>query len=84
VSKNLRPPVLRYSHRLELLREAQRLGVGRFEAHLIIATAVYRLGVAQTEARAQSPSWLERWAVPLTACAAVQGLIAAGAWWLVR
>ena len=83
VSRNLRPPVLAYSQRVAFLREARRLGVGRFEAHLIIAAAVHRIGVGESEGRRRR-SWLDEWGVPLMACAAVQALIAAGAWWVVR
>ena len=36
--------VLNYSRRLELLAEADRLGIGRFEANLLIAEAQHRAG----------------------------------------
>jgi hypothetical protein len=36
--------VLNYSRRLELLDQADRLGIGRFEANLLIAEAQHRAG----------------------------------------
>jgi hypothetical protein len=85
VSRNLRPPVLAYSQRVEFLREARRLGVGRFEAHLIIAAAVHRLGVgAEGDAPSRGPSWLAGWAMPLVACAVVQSIILVAAWSAIR
>jgi hypothetical protein len=84
VSKNLRPPVLRYSQRLEFLREAKRLGVGRFEAHLIIAAALHGAGLGQ-EANEPPPArhWFDEWAAPLMTWALVQALIVVGAWWVL-
>jgi hypothetical protein len=85
VSKNLRPPVLRYSQRLEFLREAKRLSVGRFEAHLIIAAALHRAGMGQEAGEPEvARSWFDEWAVPLMTCALVQALIVLGAWWVLR
>ena len=37
---------LRYSQRLELLKEAGRRGIGRFEANLIIASVQHKLGLS--------------------------------------
>jgi hypothetical protein len=49
VAAELAGDVLNYSRRLELLAEAERLGIGRFEANLVIAEAQHRAGpVAET------------------------------------
>ena len=45
VARALDGPVLRYSSRLELLRIARRLGIGQFEANLIIALVQHEKAV---------------------------------------
>src|SRR2546423_13838886 len=45
----LREGVLRYSHRLAMLKEAGARGIGRFEANLIIASVQHRLQVTSGE-----------------------------------
>lgn len=42
VSQELDGPVLRYSKRQRLIREAERRGIGRFEANLIIAAVQHQ------------------------------------------
>src|SRR5438046_655750 len=52
---------LRYSQRLQLLREAKRLGIERFEANLIIAMVQHRLANAPApivEETRSVPTWL--------------------------
>jgi hypothetical protein len=44
VAAELAGEVLNYSRRLELLADAERLGIGRFEANLLIAEAQHRAG----------------------------------------
>src|SRR5437660_7727174 len=59
VQLQLDGPVLRYSARLLLLQEAQRRGLGRFEANLIIAGVLHRAGMAQEyEMRPNRAQWL--------------------------
>src|SRR4051794_38981135 len=47
VRDQLDGPLLRYSARLVLLKEAQRRGLGRFEANLVIASVLHRAGMGQ-------------------------------------
>ncbi len=74
---------LRYSRRLQLLREAQRLGIERFEANLIIAMVQHRLGQLNID----SPEPTRRFVVgPWVAVAVVQiaiVLAALSAWRLM-
>ena len=83
VGTRLRGPVLCYSQRLDMLRVAQRLGVGRFEANLIIASVLHRAGVRQ-EIEVPEPAVRRRsWLPPVLTFALVQSLVAAGAWHLL-
>ena len=43
VAKSLDGPILRYSMRMELLKQAERMGIERFEANLIIAAIQHRM-----------------------------------------
>jgi hypothetical protein len=65
VQRSLTGPVLRYSLRQQLLSDARKMGIGRFEANLIIATVQHRkeadgasLSVAPTPRTAWLPSLL--------------------------
>jgi hypothetical protein len=77
--------MLTYSQRLALLRHAQRLGVGRFEANLLIAAMLERrrqaVGVRAdvVDGSTRSISLVSNVAMFLL----VQGAFAAGAWWAV-
>jgi hypothetical protein len=42
VAQQLQGPVLRYSHRIALVQEAQKRGIARFEANLIIAAVQHQ------------------------------------------
>lgn len=62
---------LRYSERLRLLRRARHMGIGRFEANLVIAVMEHRW-------RSESPpvpAARRRWPAAVLAAAAVQALI---------
>jgi hypothetical protein len=73
-------PVLRYSARLVLLQEAQRRGLGRFEANLIIAGVLHRAGMAQEyEMRPRRAEWL----APLLTFVILQSTLLLGAWWVL-
>lgn len=63
--------VLRYSERLRLLRLAQRLGIGRFEANLVIAVMEHRRRTMATPIRAAR----RRWPAIALVAATVQALI---------
>lgn len=73
VMQQIEGPVLRYSKRQALLHEAERRGIGRFEANLIIAAVQHKsdaLPLARYPASARSPYWHAA-----AAACAVQGLI---------
>jgi hypothetical protein len=77
--------VLRYSKRMELLKEANRAGIGRFEANLIIAAVQHRTIAARAEARPIAtttipPNSSKAWMTAL-ALLFVQTLIVAAATW---
>jgi hypothetical protein len=80
VRRTLDGPVLRYSQRLALLREAERLRVGRFEANLIIAGVLYREGVGQEY---EMKPVRAGWGAPILVAVVVQGVIGAGWWWVM-
>lgn len=73
-------PVLTYSTRLALLASAHRLGVGRFDANLIIASVQNRLGVRAETAVGRS----SRWWIATATFVAVQSAILGGYWWLAH
>jgi hypothetical protein len=84
VRERLDGPVLGYSRRTDLLCTAQRSGIGRFEANLIIAAVQHEAGeraaAFPVEQRSRSrASW-----VPIAiAVVATQAAIAFGAWLLI-
>jgi hypothetical protein len=79
VADRLDGPVLRYSNRVALLRRAGELGIGRFEANLVIAAVQHqcRGRLARPPAR---PNPLLR---GIAAAVAVESIIVAAAWWLL-
>ena len=74
--------VLRYSRRMELLRSARRLGIGRFEANLIIATVLHRRG--DGAAAEESASAGRGWGEAVFVFVVIQSVIAGTAWWAVQ
>jgi hypothetical protein len=78
------PQVLRYSNRQRLLRRARQLGVGRFDANLIIAAVQHRRG---DERRSQAPEGVRlnpsKWLRFAALLIAVQLVLVAGGWWLL-
>jgi hypothetical protein len=74
--------ILRYSERLELLKEAKRVGLDRFNANLIIAAVENEAReIAPTLALPVKKSRVRGWLVMV---AAVQSFIVAGVWRLLR
>lgn len=74
--------ILRYSERLELLKEAKRLGLDRFNANLIIAAVENEAReIEPTISAPEKKSRLRAW---LVIVAAVQSFIVAGVWRLLR
>jgi hypothetical protein len=82
VRERMDGPVLRYSDRTRLLRAAERSGIGRFEANLIIAAVQHEAGEIRpaSTTRETGHSWMRR---ALVAAAATQSLIAIAVWWVV-
>jgi hypothetical protein len=75
VAQQLEGPVLRYSRRQALLREAERRGIGRFEANLIIAAVQHQTRNEKTSRANESDAEdASAWRLGAAACA-VQGLI---------
>ena len=58
VAAELTGPVLTYSKRLELIREAERRGISRFQANLIIAQVQYQTPVDQASDDSHGYPWL--------------------------
>ena len=87
VARAMDGQVLRYSQRLALLQLADRQGLGRFEANLVIAAIQHRMRQASgqpvdAESTTVKPSPRRRATLPLglLVFATVQALIALGAW----
>ena len=71
--------ILSYSKRLGLLRAARRMGIGRFEANLIIAAVQHR--TAGSSVRCQTVRrWSPRRAAPLLTFVLLQSLILLSLW----
>jgi hypothetical protein len=83
VRANLDGTLLRYSQRLVLLKDAERRGIGRFEANLIIAAVLHRHGMAQEYELPPVPSRME-WLAPVLTFVCLQTAIVLGAWWVFR
>ena len=66
-----------------MIREAERRGIGRFDANLIIAAVLHRTGMSQEIDEFEPAKTKLRWALPAITFAIVQGLIVAGVWWML-
>lgn len=73
--------LLRYSQRAKLLRRAQKLGIGRFEANLVIATVQHRhaTAIGTSKAHQDGLDWTTTALLILT----IQSTIAAVIWFVV-
>jgi hypothetical protein len=85
VALQLEGPILRYSRRLALLRVAEQMNIGRFEANLIIALIQHRLNTGEIQPAIEiepvqaKPSLYSR-LLPLTTFALLQSAIIWGIW----
>jgi hypothetical protein len=79
VREHIDGPVLRYSQRVALLKAGQRLGLGRFEANLVIAQVLHREGMAQSYEMRPTAVWVG----PLVMFAVLQAALLVGAWWVL-
>ena len=80
VASRLDGGMLRYSARAALLKRAEKLGIGRFEANLLIAMVVH----AAKKAIVTEPGPRRGWVWGVAVGVIVEGLIALGIWWIVR
>jgi hypothetical protein len=78
-SEQIAGPVLSYSKRLGLLRAARRLGIGRFEANLIIAAIQHRTAGSSVGCQRPGPRARFR-AAPLLTFLLLQSLILVSVW----
>lgn len=78
VRERMDGPVLRYSQRTRLIREAEQRGIGRFEANLIIAAVQHQVGATRcdVEPGASRSSWIP----VIVGFCATQCAIAIGVW----
>jgi len=90
VKGSLEEGLLRYSARLELLGQAARLGVGRFEGNLIIAAVQHQTTPNHNQQKQRPPSggagerFRFKSAMPAAMIVlAMEGLIVLGALWIV-
>jgi len=83
VRNNLERPILRYSHRIKLLKYAEVLGVKRFEANLVIARVLNEEGMGQEVEWTPDRSG-KGWRLPMAAFVVVQAAVVAGVWWVLR
>jgi hypothetical protein len=87
VSQHVKGVVLCYEDRQSLLTIAGRLGIGRFEANLIIAAVQHRL---EKEHTVGSPVHTEcckrtgRWWPAVIVVLAVETTLSLAAWWMIR
>lgn len=84
VAASIDGPVLRYTQRQVLIRDAERRGIGRFEANLIIAAVLHRRGMGQEYELPPVPGGVLEWVAPVMTFVGVQAAILAGAWWVLR
>ena len=84
VAQAIDGPVLRYSQRQVLVRDAERRGIGRFEANLIIAAVLHRQGLGQEYELPPTSGGVMGWVAPVLTFVGVQAAIVAGAWRVLR
>ena len=71
---------IRYSQRLEMLKTASAMGLGRFEANLILAIEQNRRKPLRLEERSRNWNGI----LTVTCIALLQSLMLIGAWWILR
>lgn len=82
VRERVSGPVLRYSVRQELLQCAECLGIGRFQASLVIATVQHeRRHLLEPATPEPADGGI---VLPLVAAGILQAAILLGAWWVLR
>lgn len=81
VASQLNDRLLHYSQRQMILKTAERLGISRFHANLVIAVTQHQADSRVAPVREQRTDWIPTVAI-VAVVATVQGIIAMGAWYL--
>jgi hypothetical protein len=87
VRQHLTGPVLCYEDRESLLRTAARLGIGRFDANLIIAAVQHRAEGEHVDVRGtatEQTGATGRWWASVAIVLAVETSLSLVAWWALR
>jgi len=87
VGQHLNGPVLCYEDRQALLRVAGRLGIGRFDAALIIAAVQHRADgdtLVERAARNEPSRSISRWWPAAAVFLVVEISLSLFAWWALR
>jgi hypothetical protein len=81
VEARMEGPVLRHAERRRLFAAARRLGIGRFEANLVMAAVQHEVTRGGRGVRPEAAAPGRAWRLaPVAAALAVQALIAWGVW----
>ncbi len=83
VERALDGRILRYSARLRLLRHAERQGIDRFEANLVIATVQHRLGHLPAIPAKDAPQSNRPWP-SIGLFVLIESFIVGSIWWIVH
>jgi hypothetical protein len=78
VASHLVGRVLPYSRRMELLDIAEKLGIGRFHANLVIAAVQHQFSEIALAECVATPRW--RWPATIFSVIAIQALVLLAAW----
>ena len=87
VAQAIDGPVLRYSQRQVLVRDAERRGIGRFEANLIIAAVQHRLEREHARSLPVQTECFKRigkWWPAVVMVLVVETTLSFAAWWTMR
>ena len=87
VGQHLSGAVLYYADRQALISAAGRLGIGRFEANLIIAAVQHRAESERTQVRHRGTELSQgvgRWLPAVAVVLAVEATLSFVAWWALR
>ena len=78
VVERMEGPILRYPARVALLKQAQRAGLGHFDANLIITAVQHRMGERIVRIKRPDRPWIRNFGIALV----LQAWIIAGCYWL--
>ncbi len=83
VTRAMDGPILRYSHRQKLIRRAEQLGIGRFDANLLIAAVQHRSGIITPLSESHAQEYGSR-LLGIGFAITLQAMIAVAAWMLLH